>query len=118
MTQQQLENAAKALVNSYWLISRKDELRYLPKVFIVAGKPYWFLNAAKRAAYGTNRVITVMSIEQAWQIYTNLHPDTLKEECIDKNFDQTGDTFNGRLFDERNSPFAEMVNIPIVPLVQ
>ena len=117
MTQQQLQHAAEVLLNSHWLISPKDELRYLPKVFIVNGKCYWFLNAAKRAAYGTNAVITVMSIEQAWQIHLHLHPDTLKTECIEKNFDQTGDTYQGRLFADPTSPLATMVNIPIIPLV-
>ena len=116
MTQQQLQHAAEVLCNSFALISSKNELRYLPKVYIVNGKCYWFMNAAKRAAFGTNAVIRVMSIEQAWHIHLHLHPDTLKKECIEKNFDQTGDTFNGRLFDERNSPLDEMVNIPIVPI--
>ena len=117
MTREQLEKAALALVSSHRLISSSDEVRYLPKVFIVNGQCYWFLNAAKRAAFGTNSLITVMTIEQAWQIHTHLHPDTLEKERIEKKFDQTGDTFNGRLFDDRNSPLAEMVNIPIIPLV-
>ena len=116
MTREQLEKAALALVSSHRLISSSDELRYLPKVFIVNGHPYWFLNAAKRAAFGTNAVIHVMTIEQAWHIHLHLHPDTLKNECIEKNFDQTGDTFGGRLFDEPHSPLAQMVNIPIVPI--
>ena len=116
MTQKQLQHAAEVLLNSHWLISPKDELRYLPKVFIVNGKCYWFLNAAKRAAFGTNAVIHVMTIEQAWHIHLHLHPDTLKKECIEKNFDQTGDTFGGRLFDEPHSPLAQMVNIPIVTI--
>ena len=116
MTQQQLQHAAEVLLNSHWLISPKDEVRYLPKVFIVNGKCYWFLNAAKRAAFGTNAVIHVMTIEQAWHIHLHLHPDTLKKECIEKNFDQTGDTFGGRLFDEPHSPLAQMVNIQIVPI--
>ena len=116
MTHQQLQHAAEVLLNSHWLISPKDELRYLPKVFIVNGKCYWFLNAAKRAAFGTNALIHVMTIEQAWHIHLHLHPDTLKKECIEKNFDQTGDTFGGRLFDEPHSPLAQMVNIPIVPI--
>ena len=116
MTQKQLQHAAEVLLNSHWLISPKDEVRYLPKVFIVNGKCYWFLNAAKRAAFGTNAVIHVMTIEQAWHIHLHLHPDTLKKECIEKNFDQTGDTFGGRLFDEPHSPLAQMVNIPIVTI--
>ena len=116
MTREQLEKAALALVSSHRLISSSDEVRYLPKVFIVNGKCYWFLNAAKRAAFGTNALIHVMTIEQAWHIHLHLHPDTLKKECIEKNFDQTGDTFGGRLFDEPHSPLAQMVNIPIVPI--
>lgn len=116
MTREQLEKAALALVSSHRLIGSSEEVRYLPKVFIVNGKCYWFLNAAKRAAFGTNALIHVMTIEQAWQIHLHLHPDTLKKECIEKNFDQTGDTFGGRLFDEPHSPLAQMVNIPIVPI--
>ena len=116
MTQQQLQHAAEVLLNSHWLISPKDELRYLPKVFIVNGKCYWFLNAAKRAAFGTNALIHVMTIEQAWHIHLHLHPDTLKKECIEKHFDQTGSTYDGRLFDDHHSPLAAMVDIPIVPI--
>ena len=116
MNNEQLQHAAEVLLNSHWLISPKDELRYLPKVFIVNGKCYWFLNAAKRAAFGTKHVIRVMTIEQAWRIWLHLPESSIKQECIEKNFDQTGDTFGGRLFDEPHSPLAQMVNIPIVPI--
>ena len=116
MTREQLEKAALALVSSHRLIGSSDELRYLPKVFIVNGHPYWFLNAAKRAAFGTKHVIRVMTIEQAWRIWLHLPQSSIKQECIEKNFDQTGDTFQGRLFDSPHSPLAAMVDIPIIPI--
>ena len=116
MTREQLEKAALALVSSHRLIGSSDELRYLPKVFIVNGHPYWFLNAAKRAAYGTNHVIHVMTIEEAWEIYTHLNRSTLKQEVVAWDFDQTGFTYDGRLFDNHHSQLAAMVDIPIIPI--
>ena len=115
MNQQKLEHAAEVLLHSKSLTGG-DEPKYLPKIFIVAGKQYWFLNAARRAAYGTKHIIHVMTIEDAWEIYTHLHRDSLKKDHVAWEFDQTGETFNGRLFDERGSVFANSVNIPIVPI--
>ena len=116
MTREKLEYAAHALLMSMKLTGG-DDPKYLPKIFIVNGHCYFFLNAARRAAYGTHHPIVVMTIEEAWEIYTGLHRDSLKSEKVTWEFDQTGETFGGRLFDDKRSPFANSVNIPIIPLV-
>lgn len=95
-----------------------EDPKYLPKVFVVNGKCYWFLNAARRAAYDTDHSIEVMTIGDAWEIYLHLPADTLKKECVDSNFNQTGDTFfDGRLFDDRDSIMACMVPNPVIKMV-
>ena len=120
MTEQQKQHAAEVLVkNSMMLLgSTEEEPKYLPKVFVVNGKCYWFLNVARRAAFGTEHPIEVMTIEEAWPIYTHLPADTLKKECVDSNFDQTGDTYyDGRLFDSRDSILTSMVPNPVIKYV-
>lgn len=118
MTEQQKQHAAEVLVkNSMMLLgSTADEPKYLPKVFVVNGKCYWFLNAARRAAFGTEHPIEVMTIQEAWQIYTHLPADTLNEKAVDYNFDQTGSTFDGRLFYD-NPITAGMVPNPVIKYV-
>ena len=105
--------------NSMMLLgSTAEEPKYLPKVFVVNGKCYWFLNVARRAAFGTEHPIEVMTIEEAWQIHLHMSADTLKKECVDNNFDQTGDAYyDGRLFDDRNSILTSMVPNPVIKYV-
>ena len=116
MKQEVLKHAADLLLTSKRLTGG-DEPKYLPKIFIVNGHCYYYLNAARRAAYGTNYPIVVMTIEEAWEISTLLHRDSLKQEDVAWEFDQTGETFNGRLFDDRRSILANMVKNPVIPLV-
>ena len=115
MTQEQLKHAAEVLINSHNLISPKDEVRYLPKVYVVDGHPYWFLNAARRAAFGTKHPIEVVTIEEAWEIHLNLGRSSLRRDRVDWGFDQTGDTFNGKLYDSKESEYANGVKNPIIP---
>ena len=120
MTEQQKQHAAEVLVkNSMMLLgSTAEEPKYLPKVFVVDGKCYWFLNVARRAAFGTEHPIEVMTIREAWEIYMHMSADTLKKECVDSNFDQTGDAYyDGRLFDDRNSILTSMVPNPVIKYV-
>ena len=116
MTQEQLQHAADVLLHSK-LLTGGETPRFLPKIFIVNGHPYYYLNVARRAAYGTNYPIVVMTIEEAWEIGTCLHRDSLKKDAVEWNFDQTGSTYEGRLFDTRKSIYADMVTNPIIPLV-
>lgn len=121
MTEQQKQHAAEVLVkNSMMLLgSTAEEPKFLPKVFVVNGKCYWFLNVARRAAFGTEHPIEVMTIGDAWEIHLHLPADTLKKECVDSNFDQTGDTYyDGRLFDDRNSILTSMVPNPVIKYVE
>ena len=117
MTQEVLEKAAKVLLSSRGLTGG-DDPKYLPKIYIVDGHCYWFLNVARRAAYGTNHVIHVMTIEEAWEIYTHLNRSTLKQEVVAWDLDQTGFTFDGRLFNDNKSIYADMSTNPIVPLTR
>ena len=85
-------------------------------MFVVNGKCYWFLNVARRAAFGTEHPIEVMTIKDAWEIHLHLPADTLKKECVDNNFDQTGSTYDGRLFYD-NPITADMVPNPVIKYV-
>ena len=116
MTEQQLQHAAEVLINSKELLGG-DDSKYLPKVFVVNGKCYWFLNAARRAAFGTEYPIEVMTIEEAWQIHLHMPADTLKKECVDRDFDQLGSTFNGLLFCDNRKVTAGMVHNPVVKMM-
>ena len=119
MTEQQKQHAAEVLVkNSMMLLgSTAEEPKYLPKVFVVNGKCYWFLNVARRAAFGTEHPIEVMTIGDAWEIHLHLPADTLKKECVDSNFDQTGSTFNGQLFCNNREVMAGAVQNPVIKYV-
>lgn len=119
MTEQQKQHAAEVLVkNSMMLLgSTEEEPKFLPKVFVVNGKCYWFLNVARRAAFGTEHPIEVMTIKDAWEIYLHLPADTLKKEFVDSNFDQTGSTFNGQLFCDNREVMAGMVQNPVVKMM-
>ena len=120
MTEQQKQHAAEVLVkNSMMLLgSTAEEPKYLPKVFVVNGKCYWFLNAARRAAFGTEHPIEVMTIEEAWQIHLHMSADTLDDKAVDRYFDQTGDAYyDGRLFDDCNSILTSMVPNPVIKYV-
>ena len=117
MTEQQKQHAAEVLLGTKALTGG-DDPKFLPKVFVVDGKCYMFLNAARRAAYGTSLAIEVMTIADAWEIHLHMPADTLKKECVDSNFDQTGDTYyDGRLFDDRNSVLTSMVPNPVIKYV-
>ena len=94
MTEQQKQHAAEVLIHSKELTGG-DEPKFLPKVFVVDGHCYMFLNAARRAAYGTEHPIEVMTIEEAWQIHLHMPADTLDKKAVAWDFDQTGSTFSG-----------------------
>lgn len=119
MTEQQKQHAAEVLVKNSMILlgSTAEDPKYLPKVFVVNGKCYWFLNVARRAAFGTEHPIEVMTIEEAWQIHLNMSPDTLNEKSVERNFDQTGSTFNGHIFCDNYKVMAGMVQNPIVKMI-
>ena len=116
MTEQQKQHAAEVLIHSKELLGG-DDPKFLPKVFVVDGKCYMFLNAARRAAYGTSLAIEVMTIREAWEIYMHMSSDTLNEKAVEWNFDQTGSTFNGLLFCDNREVMAGMVQNPVVKMI-
>jgi len=116
MTEQQKQHAAEVLIHTKELLGG-DDPKFLPKVFVVNGKCYMFLNAARRAAYGTSHPIEVMTIKEAWQIYMHMSPDTLNEKEVEWNFDQTGSTFNGQLFCDNHEVMAGMVQNPVIKMM-
>ena len=115
MTEQQKQHAAEVLIHTKELTGG-DDPKFLPKVFVVNGKCYMFLNAARRAAYGTSLTIEVMTIREAWEIYMHMSADTLNEKEVEWNFDQTGSTFDGRLFYD-NPITAGMVPNPVIKMM-
>ena len=114
MTQEQKQHAADLLARSWWLVGEDN---FLPKVFMVNGKCYWFYNVAKRAAYKTRYPIEIVTIDDVFYLMTRDDQKHISRGTILHEFDQSGSTFNGRLFENANSELAEMVNIPIIPLV-
>lgn len=112
MTEQQLQHAAEVLLGTKAL-SGGDDGKYLPRIYVVNGKCYLFLNAARRAAFGTDYPIEVLSIEDAWQTHYYQHPYTLKHDAVDWEFDSTGSTFNGFLFSDKLI-YPSMVPNPII----
>lgn len=116
MTEQQKQHAAEVLIHSKELTGG-DEPKFLPKVFVVDGHCYMFLNAARRAAYGTSLAIEVMTIREAWEIYMHMSADTLNEKEVQWDFDQTGSTFNGQLFCDNHEVMAGMVQNPIIKMI-
>ena len=116
MTEQQKQHAAEVLIHSKELTGG-DDPKYLPKVFVVDGHCYMFLNAARRAAYGTSLAIEVMNIREAWEIYMHMSADTLNEKEVQWDFDQTGSTFNGQLFCDNREVMAGMVQNPVVKMM-
>lgn len=111
INQQQINYAAERLLASPGLV-RKD--MYLPKVYIVAGKCYWFLNVARRVAFGTEHRIYMLTIEDAWKILGR--KSALDRHHIVKDFDQTGDTYDGRLYDQADSVLSYLVPNEIITI--
>ena len=116
MTEQQKQHAAEVLIHTKELTGG-DDPKFLPKVFVVNGKCYWFLNVARRAAFGTEHPIEVMTIKEAWQIYMHMSADTLNEKEVEWNFDQTGSTFNGQLFCDNHEVMVGMVQNPVIKMM-
>lgn len=112
MTEQQLQHAAEVLLGTKALTGGEDG-KYLPRLYVVNGKCYLFLNVARRAAFGTDYPIEVLSIEDAWQTCMYLHPYKLKHDEVDWEFDSTGSTFNGFLFYDKLI-YPSMVQNPII----
>ena len=112
MTEQQLQHAAEVLFGTKALTCCEDS-KYLPRLYVVNGKCYLFLNVARRAAFGTDYPIEVLSIEDAWQTCMYLHPYKLKHDEVDWEFDSTGSTFDGYLFSD-NRIYPSMVQNPII----
>lgn len=70
--------------------------RYIPKVYVVGKSIYWFLNAARRAAYCENHIIEEMTVEQAFAMYHD--GAQIDQSLINRTFDQRGETFGPFLF--------------------
>lgn len=115
MTEQQKQHAARMLMRSKELMGG-EEAKFLPKLYIVDGKGYFFLNAARRAAYGTSFVIEVMTIEDAWEISMGLSRESFDRSKVEWEFDQTGGTFDGRLFMD-STLLAGMVPNPVIKII-
>ena len=111
MTLDQKMHAARILLYNSPRLMGNDML--LPRIFCVNGKCYWFLNAAKRAAFGTPCPIEVMTIESAYNLLEGKSIDKIKHR-IAKGYDQTGDTYNGRLFNDRQVPVGAVTNSVIL----
>ena len=116
MTQQQLEKAARMLMNSKQLTGG-DEPKFLPKIYVVNGKCSLFLNAARREAYGTTYPIEVMTIEEAWAIVHAKDGKRLDPKEVEDNFDTVGSTYEGRLFCDQMFIVPGMVPNPVIKYV-
>lgn len=113
MTEQQKQHAAEVLIGTKALNGGEDG-KFLPKLYVVNGKCYMFLNVARRAALGTEYPIEVLSIEEAWQTHLHLSPDSLDREAVDWEWDSTGSTFDGCLFYDNKNIYPSMVPNPVI----
>lgn len=113
MTEQQKQHAAEVLIGTKALTGGEDG-KFLPKLYVVNGKCYMFLNVARRAALGTEYPIEVLSIEEAWQTHMHLSPDSLAREAVEWEFDTTGSTYDGCLFCDNKNIYPSMVPNPII----
>ncbi len=113
MTEQQKQHAAEVLIGTKAL-NGGEEGKLLPKLYVVNGKCYMFLNVARRAALGTEYPIEVLSIEEAWQTHLHLSPDSLDREAVDWEWDSVGSTYDGCLFCDNKNIYPSMVPNPII----
>lgn len=113
MTEQQKLHAAEVLLGTKALTGG-DEPKFLPKIYVVNGKCYLFLNAARRAAYGTTYPIEVMTIEEAWDIVHLNDGLTLDQKEVEKSFGTVGSTYEGKLFCDNHAIIASMVPNPVI----
>lgn len=88
--------------------------KLMPMVFVVNNRPYWFLNAARRAAFKTKYPIEIIGIEAAYEWNTGHSRKELNKHDVNWHFDQKGETFNGQLFEDLIGVMADSVNIKII----
>lgn len=70
---------------------------YLPRVYVVNGKVCWFLNQARREAYGTDYEIEEVGIKTAMRIAGGR--ELQMSDKVAWDFNQEGELFyGGRLF--------------------
>ena len=110
MTEQQLQHAAEVLLGTKALTGGEDG-KYLPRIYVVNGKCYLFLNVARRAAFGTDYPIEVLNIKDAWKIC--MHTPFEMQRAVDWEFDSIGSTFDGYLFSD-NRIYPSMVPNTII----
>lgn len=111
MNEKQKQHAADLLMSSGFIVG-SDHL--LPKIYVVNGDCYWFLNAARRAAYGTSHDIEVVTIEEAMRM-NGINPLLVRRSRILQNFDQLGETYyDGRLYNSLSSVQASAVRNRVI----
>ena len=115
MTEQQKQHAAEVLIHTRELMGG-DDPKFLPKIFVVNGHCYLFLNAARRASYNTVYPIEVMTIREAWEIHYHMPADTLDDRSIESDFDQNGSTYEGLLFCDNRQIMANMIPNPVIKM--
>ena len=113
MTEQQKQHAAEVLIGTKALNGGEDG-KFLPKLYVVNGQCYMFLNVARRAALGTEYPIEVLSIEEAWQTHLHLPAGSLDQKAVDWEWDSTGSTYDGCLFCDNKNIYPGMVPNPVI----
>ena len=101
--------------NSMMLLgSTAEEPKFLPKVFVVNGKCYWFLNVARRAAFGTEHPIEVMTIRDAWEIHLHVLP-TRSRRCVELRPDRQH--VHGQLFATTARSWLAWLPNPVIKMM-
>ena len=111
MTEQQKQHAAEVLLGTKALTGG-DDPKFLPKLYVVNGKCYMFLNVARRAAIGTKYPIEVLSIEDAWSL--SMSEEKFDKDSVAWDFDTNGSTFDGKLFCDNPFLSVGMVLNPVI----
>lgn len=110
MTNETKQRISELLLNNSELLGKE---LLMPKVFVVNDHPYWFLNVARRAAYGTEYPIEVITIEAAYETVHKKPASMMDRSKVEWNFDQTGDTYGGALF-AGGTLLADMCKVPVI----
>lgn len=71
---------------------------YLPIVYLVDGKMYWFLNAAKRAAFNYRSKIESMDVHEAFMLINGRKMTAQEQSQVEWDLIQRGEDYNGFLF--------------------
>lgn len=99
MTDKVKQRAANAIMKSFRVFSEDTSLkRYVPQIYVVGDSLYWFLNAARRAAYCEKKPIEALTFLEAYMLTHGGKQPPKKQYKMKIGLDQTGEVYWNYLF--------------------